>query len=70
MCSTFKPGNYGQASTGAPSVEELIPPPSSRWDRKKEVLMNTPTLTWAYTRTFKEKGNAAIKLHAVNLNGK
>jgi hypothetical protein len=47
----------------------LIPSPSSRWDRKNEVLVNIPTLTWAYTRTFKEKGNAAIKLRAVNLNG-
>jgi hypothetical protein len=23
---------------------------------KKGVLVNTPTITWAYTRTFKEKG--------------
>jgi hypothetical protein len=70
MCSTFKPGKYGQASTGASSIEELITPPSSRWDRKKEVLVNIPTLTWAYTRTLKEQGNAAIKVCAVNLNGK
>ena len=70
MCSTFKPGKYGQASTGASSIEELITPPSSRWDRKKEVLVNIPTLTWAYTRTLKEQGNAEIKLRAVNLNRK
>jgi hypothetical protein len=29
---------------------------STRRDRKKGVLMNTPTLTWVYKRTFKEKG--------------
>jgi hypothetical protein len=28
---------------------------SSRLDRKKGVLVNTPTLTWAYTWTFKER---------------
>jgi hypothetical protein len=31
-------------------------PTGNRQDEKKEVLVNTPTLTWAYTRTFKERG--------------
>jgi hypothetical protein len=46
---TLKPGKYGKASTGVPSTE------SSRQDKKKGVLVNTPTLTWAYTWTFKER---------------
>jgi hypothetical protein len=29
---------------------------SNRQDRKKGVLVNTPTLAWVYTRTFKERG--------------
>jgi hypothetical protein len=29
---------------------------STRRDKKKGVLVNTPTLAWAYTRTFKDKG--------------
>jgi hypothetical protein len=28
----------------------------TRQDRKKDGFVNTPTLTWVYTRTFKEKG--------------
>jgi hypothetical protein len=43
------PGKYDQASTSAPAAEKLE---STRRDRKKGVLVNTPTLTWAYTRTF------------------
>jgi hypothetical protein len=37
-----------------PADEELN---GTRRDRvKKGVLVNTPTFTWAYTRTFKERG--------------
>ncbi len=36
-----------------PSTEKLNPPGRSAI---KGVLVNTPTLTWAYTRTLKEKG--------------
>jgi hypothetical protein len=53
MCPTLKPGKYGHASTSAPSVEELNLNPT-RQDRKKGVLVNTPTLTWVYMKTFKE----------------
>jgi hypothetical protein len=28
----------------------------TRRDRKKGVLVNTPTLTWVYTKTFKDRG--------------
>jgi hypothetical protein len=37
-----------------PSAEKLNSP-GSRQDRKKGALVNTPTLTWVYTRTFKER---------------
>jgi hypothetical protein len=36
--------------TSVSSAEELNPPVE-----KKGVLVNTPTLTWAYTKTFKEE---------------
>jgi hypothetical protein len=36
--------------TSVSSAEELNPPVE-----KKGVLVNTPTLTWAYTKTFKER---------------
>jgi hypothetical protein len=48
-------------------------------DWKKGVLVNTPTLTWEYTRTFKGKGKkrdvtrpvvSAIKEDGVYLNKK
>ncbi len=52
-----------------PQVLHPQNPPSGNGS-KKEVLVNTPTLTWAYTMTFKEKGNDAIKLDAANLNRK
>jgi hypothetical protein len=58
---------YGKASTVAPSAE------SSRQDRKKGVLVivvNNTTFTRAYTRTFREKGKAAVKLDAVILSEK
>jgi|688.fasta_scaffold1117320_1 hypothetical protein len=45
------PGKYSQASTSAPQSEEKLNPSGG----KKGVLMNTPTLTWEYTRTL-EKG--------------
>jgi hypothetical protein len=61
-----------------PSTEELN---YTRRDRvKKGVLVNTPTLAWAYTRTYKERGRKRRsvtrstsvvyprKLDAVNLN--
>jgi hypothetical protein len=42
-----------------PSSEELN---DTRRDRvKKGVLVNTPTFTWAYTRTFKERGKKEIR---------
>jgi hypothetical protein len=44
-----------QESTVSPSAEEKLNSPESRHDRKKGVLVNTPTLTWVYTRTFKER---------------
>jgi hypothetical protein len=33
----------------------------TRRDREKGVLVNTPTFTWAYTRTFKERGKKEIR---------
>jgi hypothetical protein len=42
---------HSQASTSAPSKVE-----STRMDRVKGVLVNTPTFVRAYTRTFKERG--------------
>jgi hypothetical protein len=45
---------HSQASTRAPSVEELNP--AGMTSREKGVLVNTPTLSWVYTRTFKERG--------------
>jgi hypothetical protein len=53
MFPTFKPGKYSHASTRAPSVEKSNP--AGRIG-KKGVLVNTPTLSWVYTRTFKERG--------------
>jgi hypothetical protein len=42
-----------------PSDEELN---DTRRDRVKRVsLVNTPTFTWAYTRTFKERGKREIR---------
>ena len=46
-----QPGIYGQLLH--PSTEEFN---YTRRDRVKEVLVNTPTFTWAYTRTLKERG--------------
>jgi hypothetical protein len=46
---------------------ELLHPPAeelnyTRQDRLKGVLVNTPTLTWTYTRTFlKERGKRDIR---------
>jgi hypothetical protein len=40
-----------------PSADKLNPP---RRNREKGVLVNTPTLAWAYTRTFEQKGEEGI----------
>jgi lantibiotic modifying enzyme len=50
MFPTFKPGKYSQASTSAPSKSWI-----HQAEQEKGVLVNTPTFTWAYTRTFKER---------------
>jgi hypothetical protein len=41
-----------------PPAEELN---YTRRDRVKGVLVNTPTFTWAYTRTFKERAKREIR---------
>jgi hypothetical protein len=56
-------------STGASSIRRI----HQQWDRVKEgVLENTPTLTWAYTRTFKERGKRdignSIDIHGFSIN--
>jgi hypothetical protein len=56
------PGKYSQASRSAPPSEEKLNPPGG----KKGVLVNTPTLAWAYTRTFKERGREEI-LNSVDI---
>jgi hypothetical protein len=43
------PGKYSQASTGAPSICRKVE--STSLNGKKGVLVNTPTLSWVYTRT-------------------
>ncbi len=54
---TFVPGKYSQASK---SIRWRVESTTSR-DRVKGVLVNTPTFTWAYTRTFKERGKWEIR---------
>jgi hypothetical protein len=62
ICPTYKPGKYGQASsTSAPSVEKLNPPGGI--GIKKDVLLNTPTLTWVNARRgYLKKG--VVFLHS------
>jgi hypothetical protein len=56
----LKPGKYSQTSTASdPSGEKLN---YTRRDRVKGVLVNTPTLAWAYTGTFKERGRRDLQL--------
>jgi hypothetical protein len=50
------PGKNSQASTVAPSISWKSSMAPGRDKGKKGVLVNTPTLSWAYTRTLKERG--------------
>ncbi len=53
---TFMPGKYGQTSIH-PLISWIHPDGIGNW---KGVLVNTPTLAWAYTRTFEQKGEEGI----------
>jgi hypothetical protein len=57
---TFKPGKFGQASIHKCCIGRRFDC-YTRWDKKEEILVNTPTLTWMYTRTFKERREEEIR---------
>jgi hypothetical protein len=54
------PGKNSQASTVAPSISWKSSMAPGRDKGKKGVLVNTPTLSWAYTRTLKGRGKEEI----------
>jgi hypothetical protein len=55
------PGKYSQASTGAsPSAVQLNPPGGISGKRGPREYPPPPH-TWAYTRTFKERGIEEIR---------
>ncbi len=61
---TFMTGKYGQTSTSDPSIRWKVE--STRRDRKKGLrLVNTPTLTWVYTRTEGIQGKGKKRYVAI-----
>jgi hypothetical protein len=55
------PGKNSQASTVAPSISWKSSMAPGRDKGKKGVLVNTPTLSWAYTRSLKGRGKEEIR---------